>query len=44
MVIQVHLRAVARYCLFGMEVVSLAELKRREHAAADILGTAGEEH
>jgi len=44
MMIQVHLSAVAKYCLFGMEVVSLAELKEREQAAADVLGTADEEH
>jgi hypothetical protein len=39
MMIQVRLREVARYCLFGMEVVSLAELKKEEHPAADITGT-----
>jgi hypothetical protein len=33
MVIQVHLREIARYCLFGMDVISLADLKTREHAS-----------
>jgi hypothetical protein len=38
MLIQVHLREIVRYCLFGMGVVSLADLKSREHPAADISG------
>jgi len=37
MVIHVHLRAVVRYCLFGMDLVTAGEFKRREHAASDIL-------
>jgi Family of unknown function (DUF5677) len=36
MLIQVHLREIVRYCLLGLGVVSLDDLKSREHAAADI--------
>jgi hypothetical protein len=42
MVIHVHLRELLRYCLFGMNVVSLAELKYRESVDTQITGDAAE--
>jgi cupin superfamily acireductone dioxygenase involved in methionine salvage len=39
MVIHVHLRAVIRYCLFGLGLASAEQLKDRQHPATDIMST-----
>ena len=41
LLIQVHLREIVRYCLFGLSVVSLNDLKSREHLTADIFSDSG---